>query len=310
MKLSIITINYNNKAGLQRTIESVVAQTCKLFEWIIIDGGSTDGSKELIEQYQDCMAFWCSEPDNGIYHAMNKGIQHASGCYCLFLNSGDRFHDENVVKNAIKTFDSTDFITGIEWKVDDLYQPIKIMIPPQKIENYYMIESALSHQSTFIKTSVLKRRPYDDSLKITADWEEMFYEMMMNNKTYKSIDIVITDFLVGGISQKQNIINSSEREKVLNKYLSRKERDLILLKHYSSQYNNRFVKRLVEVAYAAFVDRVYSQREYLELFEDYRGLMRKGGVWFQTIFVRMCLNGKMDLASNLYKMLILIKRKR
>ena len=84
MKLSIITINYNNKAGLQRTIDSVICQTCKDFEWIVIDGGSTDGSKQLIEQYQSHFAYWCSEPDNGVYHAMNKGITHAKGEYLLF----------------------------------------------------------------------------------------------------------------------------------------------------------------------------------------------------------------------------------
>ena len=77
MKLSIITINYNNKAGLQKTIDSVVAQTWRDFEWIIIDGGSTDGSKELIEQYQQHFAYWCSEPDKGVYNAMNKGIDKA-----------------------------------------------------------------------------------------------------------------------------------------------------------------------------------------------------------------------------------------
>ena len=79
MKLSIITINYNNKAGLQKTIDSVICQTWKDYEWIIIDGGSTDGSKELIEQYQQYFAYWCSEPDKGVYNAMNKGITKAKG---------------------------------------------------------------------------------------------------------------------------------------------------------------------------------------------------------------------------------------
>ena len=84
VKLSIITINYNNKDGLQRTIESVLSQTCTDFEWIIIDGGSTDGSKELIEQYADNIAYWVSEPDNGVYNAMNKGIKVAGGGIVCF----------------------------------------------------------------------------------------------------------------------------------------------------------------------------------------------------------------------------------
>ena len=79
MKLSIITVNYNNREGLQRTIDSVVSQTFRDFEWIVIDGGSTDGSKELIKQYADHFSYWVSEPDKGIYNAMNKGILKATG---------------------------------------------------------------------------------------------------------------------------------------------------------------------------------------------------------------------------------------
>ena len=93
MKLSIITINYNNREGLKRTIESVVNQTFTDFEWILIDGGSTDGSKELIEQYSNRFSYWVSEPDNGIYNAMNKGLRAAKGDYLQFLNSGDRLYN-------------------------------------------------------------------------------------------------------------------------------------------------------------------------------------------------------------------------
>ena len=109
MKLSIITINYNNRDGLQKTIDSVVSQTYKNFEWIIIDGGSTDGSKELIEQYQDHCAYWCSEPDKGIYNAMNKGIEKAIGDYSLFLNSGDRLHDDTVIDKIVSFLGKTVF---------------------------------------------------------------------------------------------------------------------------------------------------------------------------------------------------------
>ena len=89
MKLSIITINYNNCAGLKKTIDSVVAQTYRDFEWIVIDGGSTDGSRALIEQNASHLSYWVSEPDHGVYHAMNKGLDAAQGEYLLFLNSGD-----------------------------------------------------------------------------------------------------------------------------------------------------------------------------------------------------------------------------
>ena len=101
-QLSIITINYNNLAGLQKTFESVFNQTFQDFEYIVIDGGSTDGSKELIEQYHDKIDYWVSEPDSGIYNAMNKGIVRANGEYLQFLNSGDSLLGENILKNVFK----------------------------------------------------------------------------------------------------------------------------------------------------------------------------------------------------------------
>ena len=88
-KLSIITINYNNLEGLKRTVESVINQTSKEFEYIVIDGGSNDGSGAYIESKSEHIDYWVSEPDKGIYNAMNKGIAKASGEYLLFLNSGD-----------------------------------------------------------------------------------------------------------------------------------------------------------------------------------------------------------------------------
>ena len=101
MKLSIITINYNNCEGLRETILSVVEQTCKQFEWIIVDGGSQDGSVALLEQYRSYFSYWCSETDKGIYNAMNKGLQHAHGEYCLFLNSGDRLTNNRIIEQVM-----------------------------------------------------------------------------------------------------------------------------------------------------------------------------------------------------------------
>ena len=105
-KISIITVNYNDREGLKKTIESVINQTWQDFEFIIIDGGSTDGSREVIEQYKDKIDYWISEPDKGIYNAMNKGIKAASGEFLLFLNSGDRLIDKNITEKVISKLES------------------------------------------------------------------------------------------------------------------------------------------------------------------------------------------------------------
>ncbi len=97
-KLSIITVNYNNLEGLKKTVKSVVDQTWSEFEYLIIDGGSTDGCLEYIKIKENEIDFWISEPDKGVYHAMNKGIQKATGEYVIFLNSGDHFYKKNVLQ--------------------------------------------------------------------------------------------------------------------------------------------------------------------------------------------------------------------
>lgn len=97
--ISIITINYNNKVGLKKTIESVIQQDFNSFEFIVIDGGSTDGSYDVIQEYRNYIDYWVSEPDKGIYNAMNKGITIARGEYCNFMNSGDFFYDKNVLSS-------------------------------------------------------------------------------------------------------------------------------------------------------------------------------------------------------------------
>ena len=112
MKLSIITINFNNCEGLQKTIESVVSQSFKDFEWIVIDGGSTDGSRELLEQYADHITYWVSELDKGVYNAMNKGIKVAKGEYVNFMNSGDVYASASILEDVFSTSHTADVLYG------------------------------------------------------------------------------------------------------------------------------------------------------------------------------------------------------
>ena len=130
MKYSIITINYNNKEGLERTIQSVLGQISKDYEYIIIDGGSTDGSVDVIRQYADHISYWISEPDKGRYNAMNKGIRQATGDYLNFMNSGDTFHSSSVLEDIAKMNFDEDIITGGFY---DSEKKIKHIIKPQEV---------------------------------------------------------------------------------------------------------------------------------------------------------------------------------
>jgi glycosyltransferase involved in cell wall biosynthesis len=162
MKYSIITVNFNNKEGLRKTIESVIHQTFRDFEFIIIDGGSTDGSVDVLKEYDSQINYWVSEPDGGIYNAMNKGVAHAHGDYCIFMNSGDCFYNQTVLEqvNAVNPIEN--IVVG---KVAIDNQDNIISPPPQGVLTmYHLYSGSVPHQGSFIKTELLRKYPYDESL--------------------------------------------------------------------------------------------------------------------------------------------------
>lgn len=195
MKLSVITINYNNRDGLRKTIESVVNQTFQDFEYIIIDGGSTDGSVDVIKKYFGRIDYWVSEPDKGIYNAMNKGINVAKGEYCIFMNSGDSFYDNDVYKNVNINLDGTDIIYG-----NTLESNGNIVWHKKEMTFKTLYYGSLCHQSVFIKTELLKKHHYDESLRIVSDWKFFLQTLVLDNCTYKGIDMFISVYDVSGLT--------------------------------------------------------------------------------------------------------------
>jgi len=210
MKLSIITVNFNNRDGLQRTIDSVVCQTWCDFEWIIIDGGSTDGSKELIEQYQAHFAYWCSEPDKGIYNAMNKGIDKAKGEYLIFMNSGDCFYEADTLKKVAEVHPKADIVYG------DFTQGGKKQMPFKKDILLQLYEQTICHQATFIRHRLFEKRRYDEKeLKIVSDWKFWLETIVLDNASVEHIDILVADQEVIGTST-YSLALMNERTKVLH----------------------------------------------------------------------------------------------
>ena len=217
MKLSIITVNLNNLEGLKKTYESVVSQTFKDYEWLVIDGGSTDGSREFIEQHQDKFAYWCSEPDKGIYNAMNKGVLHAHGQYCLFLNSGDHFYGNKILKKAQVEQWENDFICyDIIMDNDSLHKYQRV---PDFISDTFLLSSTLPHQSTLIRTILLKESPYLENLKIGSDWFFFYESLAIKRCSYKAVHLPLSVFYSGGVSS-DTILRQQERHDCLRKYHS------------------------------------------------------------------------------------------
>lgn len=243
MKLSIITVNLNNRDGLQKTIDSVVSQTFKDFEWIVIDGGSTDGSKELIEQYADHFAYWVSEPDKGIYNAMNKGIKVAKGEYLLFLNSGDWLLDTTALERCFSHSFSSDIVYGdllfCNGETQHRYNY------PDDLTLHFLYNLSLGHCASFIKRELITQNPYNEELKIVSDWE-FFLRQALNNSTFGHISEAIACFDTKGISSANNQLVLDERRKVIQAAIPlmlRKDYDL--MNEMTDKLNDTKVKQVL-----------------------------------------------------------------
>lgn len=218
--ISIITVNYNDKVGLEKTIKSVIYQKFKDFEFIIIDGNSLDGSKEIIEAYKNDFTHAISEPDKGIYNAMNKGIKLAKGAYLLFLNSGDILSDEFVLDKINKELDPT---FGIVYGDANYLEKNASCIRtyPDKLSFQFFLAHNLSHQASFIRRDLFDSIfLYNEDYKIVSDWEFFIYSICKENTPYKHINLLICNYDTTGLSSviANHQSMHEERKKTLQKY--------------------------------------------------------------------------------------------
>jgi glycosyltransferase involved in cell wall biosynthesis len=213
MLISIITINYNDAAGLKKTMASVLEQTYEDIEYIVIDGGSTDGSASHIELYQKDLAYWVSEPDQGIYSAMNKGIDQATGDYLLFLNSGDWLVDDYVIERFVGFHPIEDLVYGDPLVRDGIAWQRKFM--PKYMSIGVALSHTLAHQAEFYKRSLFNDNfRYATSYKVVSDWILTNDAIIFKNCTTRYIDLVVCYFEDPGISSDFNL-----RQQERNRYL-------------------------------------------------------------------------------------------
>ena len=246
-KLSIVTINYNNVAGLKATLESVAKQTCHEFEHIVIDGGSNDGSVEIIREYESIISNrksiilkWVSEKDNGIYDAMNKGVEIASGIrvvnalnrselvedknkgikkaageYLYFLNSGDVFAADDVVDSMIELLDGTDITVGRVNKLTRgrIYCQTDLLTEAD-MSMYQMYLHGINHQSAIIRRTIQMEHLYDATLKIGADWKFFVETIVLGGAKVKFVDKIFANYDMSGVSSNMAQLRK-EREKIM-----------------------------------------------------------------------------------------------
>lgn len=220
MKLSIVTINLNNVAGLHETIISVLNQSSADLEYIIIDGGSTDGSAELIKEYSDRIYYWVSEPDSGIYNAMNKGIRKASGEYLLFLNSGDALASDNIVEEVFRADHNEEILYGDITYFSQKEKKVIRTFLQDDLDLYFFYKQSLWHQAAFIKKTLFERIGlYNENNRYVSDWQFFFEAVLFRGATYKNLTKVITRYdMANGIS----VLNAEDSENEKKELLFRK----------------------------------------------------------------------------------------
>jgi glycosyltransferase involved in cell wall biosynthesis len=212
MKLSIITVNLNNAKGLLKTVSSVVSQTWQEFEYIIIDGSSSDGSMDVILQFSEKVDHWISDTDNGVYHAMNKGIRKSSGDYLLFLNSGDFLVDSDVLQKVFTSQYSEDILCA-KCNMSDKGKIVWTSDPPEVFRLSHFYRATIAHQSTFIRRSLFEEYGlYREDLKLKSDMEFWIRTIILGKVSTQKIDLIVSDYNLEGISSDKKNLELSELE--------------------------------------------------------------------------------------------------
>lgn len=200
--ISVVTVSFNAVETIEKTILSVINQNYTNIEYIIIDGGSTDGTVDIIKKYENKISYWISEPDKGIYDAMNKGISQATGEWINFMNSGDEFYTENVLTEV--------FSESFSEEIKVIYGKTALVFPKKTLISRPLsighIEKGMPfcHQSTFVRTNLYKENPYNLTYKICADYN-FFYSVYKKGYTFYYKKILISKFLYGGLSSSSSI---------------------------------------------------------------------------------------------------------
>lgn len=218
---SIITVTYNASATIAQTMESVATQTCKLYEHIIVDGASTDGTLEIVEKYKNKRTKIFSKPDAGIYDAMNRGMQMAKGEYYIFLNSGDRFHSKTTLQSIADAIFDNDFpgiVYGQTEIVDidgNFLAPRHLNAPKELSLSSFKEGMTVCHQAFVAYYKIVS--PFDLKYKFSADYEWCI-RCLQHSRRNIYIDETLIDYLCEGVTTRNHRKSLKERFEIMSKY--------------------------------------------------------------------------------------------
>jgi glycosyltransferase involved in cell wall biosynthesis len=219
---SIITVTYNAAHYLRETILSVANQSYSGVEYLIIDGDSTDGTVDIIRQYEDGISYWVSEPDKGLYDAMNKGLQRATGDYVWFINAGDKIHSADAVRQMVSLLQKDtalpDIIYGETAVIDDKGKTLglrRLKTPERLTWKSFRMGMRVSHQSFIVKRTIAPL--FDLQYRYSSDFDWCI-RCMKEAKTIFNTRMILSDFLDGGLSTIQRKTSLKERYRIMCHY--------------------------------------------------------------------------------------------
>ena len=262
-KVTIVTVTYNAEEYLEQTIKSVIKQDYPNIEYIIIDGASSDRTVEIIKEYQKYISYWTSEPDSGIYDAMNKGIDIATGEWINFMNAGDSFAEPSTISNVINNLDkNTDIIAGDIYYLENSKSTYKKSYGlDKKFDGMFCC-----HQAMFVKTYLMKKYKFNTIYKIVADYD-FTLKCAMNNYNFQFVDFAVANFLSGGISETNKIQAKIEDFFIQSHYIKNKDNLFNLpsfqyLKEQDTSNSNYTFTYFINSFYK-YIDKLDSSKNYL-----------------------------------------------
>jgi glycosyltransferase involved in cell wall biosynthesis len=257
MKISIVTVVKDDAEYIEETISSVLSQSWGDIEYIVLDGDSKDGTREIIEKHQNNIDYFSSEPDGGVYHAMNKSLEHITGDFVCFMNSGDEFYDDDVVSKLVGHLDGVDLLFGDTIIIDGHDEIYKKASLGEKIYR----EMPICHQSLFVKSTYMKKTGFNQSYKVLADYDFVL-KSFENNKIFFYLNSPISRYRLGGMSAKNIFQMDLEGVAILNNKLPMganllpssphfKRLEKYFLYHFSKRQNDQTFKVLFKLAIKA-----------------------------------------------------------
>jgi len=233
--IAVVTINYNRLEDLHKTFVSVMSQTYPHIEYIIIDGGSQDGSLKFLQDNDHQITYWVSEPDGGIYDAMNKGAAVTTGDWIIYMNSGDTFFAEDTLAQVVPYLDaSTDVVYGgVESILVDSYQTRVFQKTPLSLSELWR-EMPTCHQSIFVRRTLQIAFPFDTSFVWCAD-HDLLSRLYINNYRFKEIPIIVSKFDAAG-GHRDIRIHTKERWRISKRLVNPFQRNTYFAKEYCRRY--------------------------------------------------------------------------